>query len=519
MIQKPMAECPYCGSKIPVGTHVCPFCDAHLRPLEVGHAEEAEALEEEVTKEVPAEKPAEEQPKPEEPVAEEPVPETPAEEPAEEQPAAKEPEKEVKKVFPEETPVKPAKKCKKTLVRVLCLLLAAALIGAGVWYFTKYNSPESKFARALKAAEEKTPYTEALADYEAALELGVDPGAVYNSLYKAITKDADALENYDEVKNVCSSGIASMAGYLSTYPSETGEKDLLELHKYWINAATGSAKHNEALSVADSAISILPESYKGDLAEIIRGIYEDYCDKALANNDYKASMNALANAERKYADLGIYEGLTDKYAVRICETALKSGASEFEEFFNATDYMNGNELLDHEWALTVAAAVKAYKISAPVTVDLGSGKMAGVYMIDNIAHFYYGEGKSGKREGQGAWYSRYTGTDEYKYYSAFGAWANDLPNGEFSDYDSYKAKTGSPVLLIQKGTATDGLFDGTLGLTFNGTDYSVTLDHGKASPTTLDQDGVTYYVYADNGNAMYVSQKSDLVFGIQGAGK
>ena len=76
-----MAECPYCGSKIPVGTHVCPFCDAHLRPLEVGHAEEAEALEEEVTKEVPAEKPAEEQPKPEEPAAEEPVPETPAEEP------------------------------------------------------------------------------------------------------------------------------------------------------------------------------------------------------------------------------------------------------------------------------------------------------------------------------------------------------------------------------------------------------------------------------------------------------
>ena len=175
---------------------------------------------------------------------------------------------------------------------------------------------------------------------------------------------------------------------------------------------------------------------------------------------------------------------------------------------------------EQNWYTNIGKWLKEFDYSVPYITGLKNGKIAGFYMADRLMYFYYGEGKDLKRSGKGLWILIQKNTNGYRYYSVYGDWANDLPNGDVLETDNYKTETSTQeTTVVTSGKVKDGLYDGDVVRVFNGTEYKFSPKNGIAESYEFNEGGVHMWVVATNGSSMYGFPTKDYKIGLRGFAK
>lgn len=124
---------------------------------------------------------------------------------------------------------------------------------------------------------------------------------------------------------------------------------------------------------------------------------------------------------------------------------------------------------------------------------------------------YYGEYEGRTRQGEGVWMCNGLAmAHEGLIYVAQGTWEQDLPDGEFTEAYMYTWGTDR-----RDGRVIGGVWDGSAIEEYTNPDgsketYQVSFTNGKIDilRTYVGDDGITYYVFGDNGEQEAVSLDS-----------
>ncbi|MBQ5543075.1 MAG: zinc ribbon domain-containing protein [Erysipelotrichales bacterium] len=556
--------CSKCGKLLPENSNFCPSCGARVIRVE----EEPVVSEEPIAKEapeVPEEEPvmpeesAEEAPEiipeenkidypveeelslPEEPVvSEEPAAEeisdtvkeeNPEDTPAEEEPVVSEeipaeepqPEEPVKKEMEEPAiPPKTVPKKKNKLPIILAIL--ALLIAGGIGgYYLYQNSPKVKFAKIMAAAEEKAELSEAMADYKAALELDVDNSAVFDKMFERIQKAGKDTPSLADAEGVYRDGINTLREIAEQHEfGSLNEKQMSLIHD-WFDRCMAEGDIVKALSAADLVLTEMPEEYREDAEKMLYEAYSKFVDQRISESSYSNPIGMLQQAAALYKNSapGFVETIKADLVPRIITAYLSSKQSALDKYCTEQKYGEAAKYISEQnWYTNIGKWLKEFDYSVPYITELKNGKIAGFYMADRLMYFYYGEGKDLKRSGKGLWILIQKNTNGYRYYSVYGDWANDLPNGDVLETDNYKTETSTKeTTVVTSGKVKDGLYDGDVVRVFNGTEYKFSPKNGIAESYEFNEGGVHMWVVATNGSNLYGFPTKDYKIGLRGFAK
>lgn len=174
------------------------------------------------------------------------------------------------------------------------------------------------------------------------------------------------------------------------------------------------------------------------------------------------------SAVKRYSEIETF----NHYKEQIIE--IMSSASEDD-----TVLLEETEILDEQFDESVK------DLETPIFSRVKDNLYIGVYPQGYI---YYGEMKSGKREGTGLWYSRidFSNSDSSLTSVFSGIWIDDLPNGR----GYYKRAIDNKIDTQISGSYKDGLFNGTMEL--------------QSEDTVFGYGLMTYKFNAENGHIQVI---------------
>ena len=345
---------------------------------------------------------------------------------------------------PEAAPSGEEKPKKKRRKWPLVLLIVLIILGAG-GYYVYQNLPSTQADKRVKAAQEyyqANALDEAVAELLAAKKLMPEKASDYDSIiagYYNTTLEslvsADRLE--DAIKLV------------------EKEKEILPDRKDQFNAAEASYY----TLWADKVLSSGEQSSIAEMSDLIANLPDDIKTEALLNK--KAQIDTAISEYRLSSS---YKEFSDKLTKLINDGSWDQVYSDIRsDLFSAFgSYRN----------IITTVAAKDSNYLPLISEAKEDGRKLGLYYVNGLYYFYYGEYENDKRSGNGTWITviNKLTDDSYRNYRCEGEWANDLPNGSFTEYEATKHEGAEAVVnRTTSGTTDLGLYSGRISYKYDGT--------------------------------------------------
>ena len=326
----------------------------------------------------------------------------------------------------------------------LVLLIVLIILGAGGYYIYQ-NLPSTQAEKHVKAAQEY---------YQSnALDSAV------SELLEAKKLLPEKSADYDSI----------IAGYYNTT----------------LEALVSEEKYEDAIKLVEKEKELLPDR-KDQFNTAAASYYTLWADKVLASADQQkiAEMSNLINdLPKEYKT----SSLLDKKAqidTTISEYRLHTSYKEFSEkiisLINTEEWDKVysdirsdlfNAFGTYRSIITTVAAKGSNYLPLISDAD-DQGKKLGLYYVDELYYLYYGDYQDTTRSGNGIWITVVNKlTDEtYRNYRCECEWANDVPNGEFTEYEATKYEGAEAVVnRTTSGTTDLGLYSGRISYKYDDT--------------------------------------------------
>ncbi|MBQ9891044.1 MAG: hypothetical protein IJM39_06505 [Firmicutes bacterium] len=385
---------------------------------------------------------------------------------------------------------KPKKKRRKW---PLVLLIIIIILGAG-GYYVYQNLPSTQAQKHVKASQEY---------YQA------------NDLDKAA---AELLE----AKRLMPEKSADYDSMISSYYNTTLETLLSE------------EKFEDALKLIEKEKTLLPDR-KDQFDAAAASYYTLWADKVLRSGDQQqiAAMSELIDSlpgELKSAALLEKKAQID---TAISEYMLNTSYKEFsdkiiklinEENWDKVYSDIRSDLFTAFGAyrnIVTTVAVSGSNYLPLISEADSSGNSLGLYYVDNLYFLYYGEYKDGKRNGKGTWITvvNKLNDETYRNYRCECEWADDMPNGDFAEFDAIKLADAEKARnRFTSGTTDLGLYSGKITYKYDGSSemYGTFQNGHPAVIMNQDPNGEHAFVIAISEDQRYWVTNREGANGIHG---
>ena len=326
----------------------------------------------------------------------------------------------------------------------LVLLIILIILGAG-GYYVYQNLPSTQAEKHVKAAQQ---------------------------YYQASSLDS-AVAELLEAKKLLPEKASDYESIIASYYNTT------------IEALVGEEKFEDAIKLVEKEKELLPDR-KDQFNAAQASYYTLWADKILKGGDQN-SISEMADLIDSLPKELKTTALLEKKAqidTAISEYRLNTSYKEFSEKLI-------NQINKGEWDQAYSdiradlfSAFGSYRNIITTVAAKGSnylplisesddqGKKLGLYYVDGLYYFYYGDYQDATRSGNGIWITVVNKlTDEtYRNYRCECEWANDVPNGEFTEYEATKYEGAEAVVnRTTSGTTDLGLYSGRISYKYDNT--------------------------------------------------
>ena len=372
------------------------------------------------------------------------------------------------------------------------LLIVIIVLGAG-GYFVYQNLPSTQAENHLKKAE--------------SLYSSGDLDSAVTELFEAKRLMPENAQDYDNIiagyYNTELEALIAEKKYEDAVKLVEKEKEILPDRKDQFNAAAASYYTLWAEDVFKSEDT----DSMSEMIKLIDSLPDDIRSDALS--DVRARLFSAVNIHNLNTS---FESFREKISALI-----KNG--EWDKIYSDIRSDLFTAYGSHRDVITTVAANSSY---LPLLSEADAdGNRLGLYNVDGMYYLYFGQYEQEKRSGNGIWITvvNKLTDDSYRNYRCESEWANDTPNGNFTEYDTIKTETAETARnRITSGTTDLGLYSGKISYKYDNTaEMFGTFSNGH--PTVImnqDPNGEHAFVIAISDDQRYWVTNHEGANGIHG---